>query len=83
MTYEDVKAIRSNPTAADVDNTELSKMIDVAIDKQIPMRFVAKAHKYGDSVTKSAHCARCKAGLDWDEGLFCWKCGQKIDWSEE
>ncbi len=35
MTYEEVKRIRDNPSSEDVDNDELSRMIDKAIDKQI------------------------------------------------
>ena len=35
MTYEEVKRIRDNPSSEDVDNEELSRMIDKAIDKQI------------------------------------------------
>lgn len=38
MTYEDVKRIRENPTAEDVDNKELHNMIDLAIEKQIPKK---------------------------------------------
>ena len=35
MTYEQVKQMRNDPTASDVDNDELSRLIDIAIDKQI------------------------------------------------
>lgn len=38
MTFEDVKRIRQNPISEDCDNEELSKMIDVAIEKQIPKK---------------------------------------------
>ena len=38
MTFEEVKKIRQNPTAADVDNKELARMIDIAIEKQIPKK---------------------------------------------
>ena len=36
MTFEEVKKIRENPTMADVDNEELHKLIDIALEKQIP-----------------------------------------------
>lgn len=36
MTYEDIKRIRENPTVNDVDNAERQRMIDIAIEKQIP-----------------------------------------------
>lgn len=39
MTFEEVKRIRENPTAEDVDNAELHKMIDLAIEKQIPKNY--------------------------------------------
>lgn len=38
MTFEDVKRIRENPTAEDVDNQELHRLIDIAIEKQIPKK---------------------------------------------
>ena len=38
MTFEEVKKIRENPTAEDVDNKELHKMIDIALEKQIPKK---------------------------------------------
>ena len=38
MTFEDVKRIRENPTAKDCDNKELHKLIDIAIEKQIPKK---------------------------------------------
>lgn len=36
MTYEEVKKIRENPTAKDVDNAELARLIDKSVEKQIP-----------------------------------------------
>lgn len=38
MTFEDVKRIRQNPTLEDCDNEELSKLIDIALEKQIPKK---------------------------------------------
>lgn len=38
MTYEDVKRIRENPSSEDCDNNELAKMIDEAVEKQIPKK---------------------------------------------
>lgn len=37
MTYEEVKAIRQNPTVEPIDNEELSDMIDKAIDMAIAL----------------------------------------------
>ena len=36
MNYEEVKRIRQNSKFDDIDNKELSKMIDEAVEKQIP-----------------------------------------------
>lgn len=58
MTYEDVKRIRENPTAEDVDNKELARMIDEAIEKQIPKKVVPiqrTAHDFETGVCNHSH----------------------------
>lgn len=70
MTFEDVKRVRENPTIDDVDNTELSKMIDIAIQKQIPQR-VYRAFK-----------GICECGKAiYPHMNYCNNCGQKLEWS--
>ena len=89
MTYEDVKRIRLNPTVEDCDNEELSKMIDAAIEKQIPKKPTHEATLY-----KCFTCPTCKNVIDEfiefvpDQPkirvttLHCKYCGQALDWSD-
>lgn len=78
MTYEDVKRIRINPTAKAVDNKELSKMIDIAVDRQIPKKPIPD-----DAIDGMFCCPGCEC---WFNGYFqphhC-RCGQALDWSDE
>ena len=88
MTFEDVKKIRQNPTAADVDNKELSKMIDIAIEKQIPKYIRIKKVAF-DTLDYICPCCNNRqisqcAGV-WVAGQmfkYCSKCGQALDWSD-
>lgn len=68
MTYEAVKRIRLNPTSEDCDNEELSKMIDTAIEKQIPK----KCKKFKDICS-------CGYGV-YPHMNYCSNCGQALDW---
>ena len=86
MTYEDVKRIRQNPTMEDVDNEELSKMIDAAIEKQIAKKpYKRKEHKQNDY-----YCTVCNRYLGDDMELkhaclqpeYCEHCGQALDWGD-
>lgn len=70
MTFEDVKRIRENPTAEDVDNKELARLIDIAIEKQIPKK---------PNETDKARCIHCGCVVKRDE-RFCKNCGQALDW---
>ena len=87
MTYEDVKRIRQNPTIADVDNKELSEMIDEAVERQIPKKPIYQADGYSDGelVYDTWLCPNCDTAyeVDIDEYNYCPNCGQAIDWSEE
>ena len=72
MTYEEVKQIRRNPTAENCDNQKLQKMIDDAIDKQIP-------YPTGDKFV-----GKCKCGKTvYPHMKFCNICGQALDWNED
>lgn len=83
MTFEDVKKIRENPTAEDVDNKELHKMIDVAVEKQIPKK---PKLAYYESEFVNYHCAYCgeaqgkQVNKRWQK--YCPHCGQALDWSD-
>lgn len=96
MTYEDVKAIRHNPKATDVDNRKLAKMIDDAVDKQIPKRpiYTGFAKENGEIEFYGWLCPACadfkaqRGSLVGREDSptkmsYCYRCGQAIDWSEE
>ena len=82
MTFEDVKRIRENPTAEDCDNKELARMIDLAIEKQIPK----KPKIYNNVYPKDLYeCPDCQCGLranaSWKD-KYCCNCGLKLDWSD-
>lgn len=89
MTYEEVKQIRSNPSFEDVDNEELSRMIDKAINKQIAKKPDYEADGYADGVLAYdyAKCPVCEHEFEYginDWGCaFCQDCGQALDWSDE
>ncbi len=78
MTYEDVKAIRKNPTAEVCDLKELQRLINEAIEKQIPKKVIKSIiHGYG-------HCPIC-GRIYWDKchvGNYCDQCGQRLEESE-
>lgn len=78
MTFEDVKRIRENPTIEDVDNKELAKMIDIAIEKQIPKKPVIP----WDSLDKNPIYPICLLGV-FEVDSYCGKCGQALDWRKD
>ena len=95
MTYEEVKRIRLNPTAEDVDNAELHKMIDLAIEKQIPKMpkiltwklLIDSGWKYGCPNCGCAVGINKNLGFAYEEYLepnesYCCSCGQALDWSD-
>lgn len=80
MNYEDVKRIRENPTAEDVDNAELHKLIDIAIEKQIPKKLTLKHRCYAGSVRRGI-CPNCLM-TENNNANYCRACGQALDWSD-
>ena len=80
MTFEDVKRIRQNPTAEDVDNQELHKMIDLAVEKQIPK----KPRVNDDSWFCCRNCGETfsLANTVHRKNKYCGNCGQALDWSD-
>ena len=95
MTFEDVKRIRENPTVEDCDIKELHKLIDLAIEKQIPKKPILKETKCFDGSTDDfvfvcPVCNRtiCREPEDdviaeyiKEEHPHC-VCGQALDWSD-
>lgn len=76
MTFEDVKRIRENPLMDDIDNKELHKMIDVAIEKQISKKPLEENRYYGNG-----KCPNCGAVFLDKSTHYCGNCGQALDWS--
>ena len=82
MTPQEALEIRNNPTYQDVDNVELSKCIDEALEKQIPKKPIyndTKVIRYTDSYI----CPNCNRGFT-GTGIadYCYHCGQALDWGD-
>lgn len=82
MTYEEVKRIRNNMTLQDIDNDELSRMIDIAIEKQIPKKTIVKYPQQKDWMFCSCGEYLCNIGQEI-KPKFCEYCGQALDFTEE
>ena len=74
MTPQEALKIRKNPHFEDVDNEELSRCIDEALEKQIPKKIIDYGYK-----TRVGFCPDCEAVVTSD---FCDNCGQALDWSD-
>ena len=87
MTYEEVKKIRNNGEMEHANIRELQKLIDVAIEKQIPKkpRFEGDGYWRGELVYDTWICPNCNTDYEvgTDTHKYCPNCGQAIDWSEE
>ena len=81
MTFEDVKKIRENPTAEDVDNRELHKLIDIALEKQIPKKPKVIFDEYS-----YFECGNCGEAIYCSDELkthrYCLNCGQALEWGD-
>ena len=87
MTPKEAIEIRKNPTIKDVDNEELSKCIDEALEKQIPKKPTFEGDGYADDGelmydTWICPCCEKDYELDYEEYEFCPNCGQALDWSD-
>ena len=79
MTPQEAMEIRKNPHFEDVDNEELSRCIDEALEKQIPK----KAKNITTTVYyKQGRCPNCNALLKNTINIFCPDCGQALNWSD-
>ena len=87
MTYEEVKKIRNNGEIEHANIRELQKLIDVAIEKQIPKkpRFEGDGYWRGELVYDTWICPNCDTDYEvgTDTHKYCPNCGQAINWSEE
>lgn len=65
----------------------MQKLIDVAIEKQIPKkpRFEGDGYWRGELVYDTWICPNCNTDYEvgTDTHKYCPNCGQAIDWSEE
>lgn len=85
MTYEEVKAIRENPTTEACDIKELQKLIDEAIEKQIAKKPIdnSRYHLLAEHDIKAGDCPECgRMVIHSYREYYCGKCGQKIKWEE-
>lgn len=87
MTYEEVKKIRNNGEIEHANIRELQKLIDIAIEKQIPKKphFEGDGYWRGELVYDTWVCPNCDTDYEVgaDTHKYCPNCGQAIDWSEE
>ena len=84
MTFEDVKRIRENPTAEDVDNKELHSLIDVALEKQIPKKPIDNRYPWAICPVcgGSVYVEKVQEHIQNNETTYCEHCGQALDWSD-
>jgi hypothetical protein len=86
MTYEEVKAIRNNPTAEACDIEELQRLIDIALEKQIPKPPVEKVHPEYPALGKMYFCECGVLFPGWGnpkaETNYCGNCGRRLKGEE-
>ena len=83
MTANEALEIRNNPTFGNVDNEELSKCIDEALEKQIPKKPI-KSDRQEIRYTLTYDCPTCGrqfTGTGFAD--YCYHCGQALDWSAD
>lgn len=92
MTFEEVKIAREDPEF-ECDNLEFQRMIDIAIEKQIPKK--PKILNYQPLIKAGwkHECPNCGCAVgknkftdyeyleEYEE--YCTQCGQALDWSED
>ena len=87
MTPQEALKIRNNPTFDDVDNIELSKCINEALEKQIPKKPI----DIRTPIVTWGLCPICKGELNklgnqphrvFKDTKYCFDCGQALDWSD-
>lgn len=82
MTPQEAMEIRKNPHFEDVDNEELSRCIDEALEKQIPKKPI-KSDRQEIRYTLTYDCPTCgKQFTGTGFADYCYHCGQALDWSD-
>ena len=82
MTPQEALKIRKNPHFEDVDNEELSRCINEALEKQIPKKPI-KSDRQEIRYTLTYDCPTCGrqfTGTGFAD--YCYHCGQALDWSD-
>ena len=82
MTPQEALKIRKNPHFEDVDNEELSRCIDEALEKQIPKKPIP-TEEQNIRFAMNYTCPSCKKHFT-GTGIadYCYHCGQALDWSD-
>lgn len=83
MTPQEALEIRKNPHFEDVDNEELSRCIDEALEKQIPKKPI-KSDRQEIRYTLTYDCPTCGrqfTGTGFAD--YCYHCGQALDWGDD
>lgn len=83
MTPQEAMEIRKNPHFEDVDNEELSRCIDEALEKQIPKKPI-KSDRQEIRYTLEYDCPTCgRSFTGTGFADYCYHCGQALDWSDD
>ena len=83
MTPQEAMEIRKNPHFEDVDNEELSRCIDEALEKQIPKKPI-KSDRQEIIYTLEYDCPTCgRSFTGTGFADYCYHCGQAIDWGDD
>lgn len=86
MTAEKAMQVRRNPETEDVDNEELHKVIDEALEKQIPKKpIICSDRRKTDYKCTCGHILYKVYELGTAMGNkfnYCEHCGQALDWSD-
>lgn len=83
MTPQEAMEIRKNPHFEDVDNEELSRCIDEALEKQIPKKPI-KSDRQEIRYTLEYDCPTCgRSFTGTGFADYCYHCGQALDWGDD
>ena len=82
MNTQEVLKIRKNLHLEDIDNEELSKCIDEALEKQIAKKPIP-TEEQNIRFAMNYTCPSCKKHFT-GTGIadYCYHCGQALDWSD-
>lgn len=86
MTPQEALKIRKNPHFEDVDNEELSRCIDEALEKQIPKKPKSVADPmFGDLTLTCPRCGNVNLANPFKHNGYdyCPDCGQALDFGDD